>query len=134
MSHFTKVKTKINNLNLLKQVLEDINIQFIESTAEQQISINCFNNEKIDVQMELKTGGKYSVGVVEAEDGTYEFVADWWGVEMYTELNEQQYTNKIIQKYAYNSVMDKVRAKGYDFVQEEVDDKNNIHVVLRKWE
>ncbi|MCP4133335.1 MAG: DUF1257 domain-containing protein [bacterium] len=135
MSHFTKVKTQIKNLVMLKQALDDLNITCVEAEEGQTIEIKGWNKDTTEVLMELKTGSSYSVGVIEnQETGTYEFVADWWGIETYTEVTQEQFMNKITQRYAYNTVMDKIKAKGYDLVTEEVDEKEQLHVVLRKWE
>ena len=79
---------------MLKQALKDLNIDFVEAKEGQQLSITCFNKEKKDVLIELKTGGPQSAGIIfNEETETYEFVADWWGVENYTEMNEEQYVN-----------------------------------------
>ncbi len=135
MSHITEVKTNIKNLIMLKQALKDLNIEFVEADAQNMLEIKGWNKEKKEVLMELKTGCSYSVGVVlNEETKTYEFVADWWGLETYTEVSQEEYINKITQKYAYNTVLDKIRSKGYELVNEEVDEEQNVRVVLRRWE
>ncbi|MDY6969220.1 MAG: DUF1257 domain-containing protein [Spirochaetota bacterium] len=135
MSHFTKIKTNISNLNILKQTLKDLNIVYNESDINNKLTIKGWNNENVEVLLELKTGCSYGVGVVlNEENNTYEFVADWWGVETGTEVTQEDYINKITQKYAYNTVMDKIRSKGYEIVSEDVDEETNVKIVLRKWE
>jgi hypothetical protein len=120
---------------MLKQALKDLEIEFIEAEEHGKIAIKGWNKETRDVRLKLKTGGPFEVGVIlNEETGTCEFVADWWGVETYTEQTQEQYLNKISQRYAYNTVMDKIKEKGYQMVTEEVDEKNNVHIVLRKWE
>ena len=134
MSHLTKVKTKISNLIQLKQALKDLNLDFSESTEHEQQTIKSWHKENQEVILAIKGFGQYHVGVVlNQEDNTYEFVADWWGVESYTNMDQQQFINKITQKYAYNTVMDKIREKGYELVSEKVDDKQQLNLVLRKW-
>jgi hypothetical protein len=135
MSHLTKVKTKIKNYVILKQALSDLNIKYVESSENNELVVKGYNKEHEKVQMLLKTGGPYDIGVVHnvAED-TYEFIADWWGVENYVEMTQEDYINKITQRYAYNNVMDKIKSKGYDVVNENTDEKENIRIVLRKWD
>ena len=85
--------------------------------------------------MEIKTGSSYSIGVVlNKKTNNLEFIADWWGVESHSGINHEDFLNKIYQKYAYNNVMDAIKNKGYQLVNEESDDKNNIRIVLRKWQ
>ena len=137
MSHITKVKSKINNLETLKTALKNLNFDIIENKNGETIKIKSWNRQTIDMEnvvMEIKTGTPYNVGVIfNEEDKTYEFVSDWWGIETYTQLNEEKFLNKITQRYAYDSVMSKLNEKGYNFIKEEVDDKNNIRIVVRKW-
>lgn len=137
MSHITKAKSKIKNLTLLKQALKDLGMNFEEATEENQLSVKAWNKEKEteNIIMSIDTGCSYNAGVVyNTEEETYEFVADWWGIETYTEVTQEDFINKITQKYAYNNIMEKVKEKGYQLVNEEVDDKNQIRVVVRKWQ
>ena len=137
MSHITKVKSKITDISLLKKTLADLKMQYTEITQENPIEIKSWNKENIvkDMQLEIKTGSSYNVGVIFNEKTkTHEFVADWWGVESYSGINKDDFINKISQKYAYNNVMDKIKDKGYQVVNEEVDDKQNLRIVLRKWQ
>ncbi len=135
MSHFTSVKTEIKNLIMLKQALKDLNLEYVEAEAGQHLKIKGWNKEEFECLLEIKTGGPYSVGIVQnKQTENYEFVADWWGVETYTELAQDQYMNRITQRYAYHTVMDKIKDKGYSLVNEEVDEDNNVRLVLRKWE
>jgi Protein of unknown function (DUF1257) len=137
MSHITKVKSKIDNLLLLKKTLADLDIECIEATTDNSIKLKAWGKEKIneDVIMEIKTGSSYSVGLVlNKEDNTYEFVADWWSVETFTGIKQEDFIDKITQKYAYNNIMDKIKDKGYELVTEKVDEDKNIRLVLRKWQ
>ena len=135
LSHFTKIKTQIKNINILKQTLEDLKIDFNESDINNKLTIRGWNNANEEVLLELKTGSSYGVGVIlNKQNNTYDFIADWWGVETSSGLNQDDYIDKITQKYAYNTVMDKIKTKGYDIVKEEVDDNNCVRILLRKWE
>jgi hypothetical protein len=137
MSHITKVKSKIDNLLLLKKTLQDLEIECIEASTDNSIKLKTWGKEKIsdDIIMEIKTGSSYNAGVVlNKEDNTYEFVADWWGVETFTGVKQEDFIDKITQKYAYNNIMDKIKDKGYELVTEKVDEEKNIRIVLRKWQ
>jgi hypothetical protein len=133
VSHFTKVKTKIKSLARLKQVLKDLNYNYNEAEEQTALRIKGWNETEEQVLLEIETGCQYNVGVVLEED-TCQFVADWWGVETYTGVTQQDFIDKIMQKYAYNTVLDKITQKGYNIVTEEVDDKQNIRILIRKWE
>jgi len=133
MSHFTRVKTKINDLVRLKQVLQELDYTFLEAGQNSSLAIKGWDKLTQDVQLEIKTGCSYSVGVI-LNENNLEFVADWWGLETYTGVTQEDFINKITRKYAYSTVMDKIKEKGYSIVTEEIDDKQNIRILLRKWE
>lgn len=134
MSHFTKVKTKIKNFVRLKDILKKLNYSYEESTEDGTINIHGWNKEETEALLKIKTGGSYDIGVIQNKEGFYEFIADWWGVETTTGLTQDDCINKITQQYAYTTIIEKIRKKGYDLVTEEVDDKQNIRLVVRKWE
>jgi hypothetical protein len=136
MSHIAKIKSKINNLVLLKQTLDDLGIKYVEATENTPLRVKVWNDKFIedDVKLEIKTGCTFSIGVVyNEEEKSYDFVADWWGIETYADVKQEDMMNKINQKYAYNNVLEKVRKEGYDVVTEQVDNENNIRIVARKW-
>ncbi|MBN2532190.1 MAG: DUF1257 domain-containing protein [Spirochaetales bacterium] len=134
MSHFTKVKTEIKSFIRLKEILEELDYLYEQSTDGVAINIRGWNKEETEVLLKIKTGGSYDIGVIKNEDGFYEFVADWWGVETTTGLTQEDFINKITRQYAYATVMEKIRKKGYDLITEEVDEKQNIRIVVRRWE
>lgn len=133
MSHFTRVKTKINDLVRLKQVLKELDYDFLEAGNNSSLVIKGWDKLTQNVQLEIKTGCSYSVGII-LNENNFEFVADWWGLETYTGITQEDFINKITRKYAYDTVMDKIKEKGYSVVTEEIDDKQNIRILLRKWE
>ena len=134
MSHFTKVKTNIKNFIRLKDILKALHYSYEQSTENTQVSIKGWNKENTGVLLKIKTGGSYDIGVIKNEQGLFEFVADWWGVETTTGLTQEDFINKVTQQYAYSTIREKMKQKGYDLVTEEVDDKQNIRIVVRRWE
>ena len=133
MSHFTKVNTQIKELALLKRAIETAGFTCVDAQGE-LIKIKGWNHDTADVLMEIKTTGPYSIGVIQNnETGTFEFVADWWGVETYNEITKEDFLNTITQKYAYNTIMDKIKEKGFNIVSDETDNSKHIHIVVRRW-
>jgi hypothetical protein len=135
VSHLTTIETKITSLTFLKQALDILKFKYVEGTSDNLIKVKGWNKESTDAILEIKTGGPYGIGVVEnKETGTFEFIADWWGVETYLGENQETILQKISQQYAYSSVIDKVRKQGYTLVKETTDEDKNIRLVLRKWD
>jgi hypothetical protein len=134
MSHFTTVKTQISDLVRLKTIINELGFTIEEATETLKVFINGWNKSKEEALIKIKTGCSYDIGVIKNEEGMFEFVADWWGVESTAGIVQEEFINKITQKYAYSTVMDKIREKGYDIVEEVVDDKQSIRIVVRRWE
>jgi hypothetical protein len=133
VSHFTKVKSKIKNLTFLKKALTSLGYAFQEAEAGQTLEIKGWEGEKTKAVLEINPGCSYGIGVIVNEDETCELVADWWAIETYTERKQEDFVKEITKQYAYETVMDKVKKAGYSTVTEEQDDKDQIHIVLRKW-
>ncbi len=134
MSHISKIDTTIKDLTILKKALKNINMEFIEAQNDQLITVHGYGKDELieNCIMEIKTGCKYSVGVRKV-DKNYEFVADWWAIETFTGLKQEDIINKITRQYAYENVLDKVKGMGYNVVEEKQDLQQNVKLTLRRW-
>lgn len=134
MSHISKIDTKIKDLNMLKKALDSLNMKYVEAEENQKITLHGYGkDEEIEnCIFEIKTGCKYSIGIRKVEND-YEVVADWWAIETFTGLKQDEIMNKITRQYAYETIIDKVKDMGYSVVQEDEDTKNNIHLTVRRW-
>jgi hypothetical protein len=70
---------------------------------------------------------------VKTEGGTYELVADWWGVETTRGLTEQEIAKEINQKYAYQRVVAAVEAEGYTVDTNQVAADGTVQLNVSKW-
>jgi len=132
VSHFTKVATKINNLQALLKTLEKLNLKY--TYAEQGVEVRGYKGQKINAEVCINMG-KYDVGVVKAEDGNYQFVADWWGVETTAGIVEQEFVEEVNKQYAYVRVVQACEEQGYQIAQEDVQvgEDGTVKLVATKW-
>lgn len=140
MSHFTKVKTKINDLGALCQALDRLGYKYAVAAAGKTVPVRGYMGAKIDAKMSIHTpGGKYDIGVVVDADGGelvadwYEMVADWWGVETTTGKTEAETVEEICRNYALGKVTSVCAAEGYAIESQETDAAGNIQVVAARW-
>jgi len=132
MSHFTKCELKMTNLQAIKKALEDLEYEFTVAEAGQAVRVRGWRGQELDAAMSVNMG-KYDIGVVGNADGTYDLTADWWGVETTKGVSEEEFKNKLSQRYQYHNVLQACEAKGYT-VEEEVDEEDgSIQLVVRKW-
>ncbi len=73
------------------------------------------------------------IGFEKAETGEYKIISDCADLTK-PELKKQSgFIKKIRQRYAYNTVMDKLKKEGYVIAEEEKVQNNSIRIVARKW-
>ncbi len=133
MSHFTSVKTKIRDLVCLERALEDLGYTFTKAQGEQLVKVLGYQGETTDAVLSIHASKTYDVGVKQSADGTYEFVADWWGVETTRGVEETEFIQKLTQRYSYHKVIDEIRKKGYTIDTEEQRDDESIQIRVRTW-
>ena len=132
MSHFTKCELKLTNLAALKNALDDLNLEYQEAQANQAVHVRGWRGATVDAALSVNMG-KYDVGVVMNEDGTYDMVADWWGVEVTKGLSQEEFTQQVNQRYQYNNVRQACESKGYTLEEEEVEEDGTVKLYVRRW-
>ncbi len=132
MSHFTSVKTKIKDLICLKRALDDLAFEYDEALEEQLVTVRGYQGETTEAVLSIRASKTYDIGVKATQDGTFEFVADWWGVESTRGVGEEEFIKKLTQRYSYHKVMEEIRKKGYT-LEEEVSEDDTIQLRVRTW-
>lgn len=123
MSHFTRVRTQIVELDYLKRALTDLNYEYQVG----HLTVRGFQGRRVAADVVVKTKG-YPIGFKKRDD-TYDVVADWWGVRG---VKRKQFLPQVMQRYAYHAARDKLEAQGFALVSEEVEEKGRVHLVLRR--
>lgn len=134
MSHIAKVETKIRDMAMLKKALSAIQMNFTETAEGQTLTVKGYGKGE-DIEgcfMEINVGSKYGIGIRKNAEN-YEFVADWWAIETFTGQKQEDLIDKITRRYAYETVIDKVRGMGYSVVDETVDSSSNVRLTVRRW-
>lgn len=126
MSHFTKIKTKLYNLETLKKSLSDLNIDW---TVQTNI-IRGYQSSTHEAELVIKQKNKHDIGF-KWNGKEYELVTDlmFWSQE--TSLDK--FLNRISQRYAYNSIIDVSEKEGFNFTQTETNEDGSIRLVLRRF-
>lgn len=125
MSHFTEVATKITNKELLLASLKELGYD-----VEEKTSINGYRGQQSPVDIAVRMRQGYDVGFVLGADGTYSFVADWFGVQG---ISEQQFTDNVKQQYALATVIDQINRQGFNVVEQQRDADGQVRLVVRRW-
>jgi hypothetical protein len=123
---------KMVNLEAIKLALKDLDFQFTEAEEGQHVNVRGWRGQELGGKLSINMG-KYDVGVVQNADGTFDLVADWWGVETTKGLSETEIKHKLGQRYQYHNVKMACEAKGYSVEEEVNEEDGSIQLVVRKW-
>ena len=131
MSHFTSVKTKIKNQVCLVRALKDLGYEVVEAEQGQTVQVRGYQGQKADGVMCIKASKTYDIGVRQNADGTYEFFADWWGVETTRGVAEEDFIKQVTRRYSYHMVKQEIEKKGWTLEEEKQGEEIHLHV--RTW-
>ncbi|MFA5266491.1 MAG: DUF1257 domain-containing protein [Methanoregula sp.] len=132
MSHYSRVRTRFHNREALIASLKNLGYEVETDTV-----IHGHHGEHtVDIAVR-KTKG-YGIGFVKGPDGTYDMVADWWGVKgagerkIMQELEQQAGT--IQKEYAKKMVLDQAAKDGFDVMSQTEEQDGTLRIVVRRWE
>tara|TARA_A100001035_G_C27717906_1_gene470415 strand:- start:334 stop:711 length:378 start_codon:yes stop_codon:yes gene_type:complete len=125
MSHFSTIKTKLTNKDVLIKALNALNY----STQESVLLVNPQDHDHQQWHVEVAVND--FVGFKRAQDGTLQLVAelDAWKESIPVE----RFLEKVTQSYAREQLVETVQEKGYSVVSEQKSVDNTIELVVEKW-
>lgn len=132
MSHFTKVQTQINDLVALKKALDQLGWKYRVAEENQKVVVRGYRGQTTEAELCIDMG-KYDIGVIKNETGSYELVSDWWGIETTKGLTEAEIVKDINQKYAYQRVVAAVEEAGYTVEANNVAADGTVKLNVTKW-
>ena len=126
MSHFTKIKTKLYNLETLKKSLSDLNIDWTVQTS----SVRGYQNTTHEAELVIQQDNKHDIGF-KWSGKEYELVTDlmFWSQD----ISVDKFLNRINQRYAYNSIIGVSEKEGFNFTQTDTAEDGSIRLVLRRF-
>ena len=105
MSHFSTLRTKISNAEILTNSLRDLGID-VKTNAD----IRGYNGQRLRADIVAVLEGEYDLGWSRNADGSFDLIADLWGVAK--KHNQTELINSINQKYAVNQTLSDVKQRG----------------------
>jgi len=132
MSHFTKCALKMTNLAAIKKALADMKHEYVEAEEGQSVTVRGYRGDSLKAAISVNMG-RYDVGVVDNQDGTFDITADWWGVETTKGVSEEEFKHQLSQRYQYHNVKQACEEKGYAVEEEVNEEDGSIRLVVTKW-
>ncbi|NCJ06894.1 DUF1257 domain-containing protein [Synechococcales cyanobacterium C] len=105
MSHFSTLRTKISDAEVLKSSLKDLGI-----SVKNDADVRGYNGQRVRSDIVAVLDGEYDLGWSRNTDGSFDLVADLWGVAK--KHNQTELINAINQKYAINKTLAEVKRPG----------------------
>ncbi len=105
MSHFSTLRTKITDVEILQNSLRDLGI-----TTKTNAEVRGYNGQQVRADLVAVLDGEYDLGWSGNGDGTFDLIADLWGVAK--KHNQTELINSINQKYAVNKTLSEVQQRG----------------------
>lgn len=132
MSHYSRIKTQFHNREALVASLKNLGYEVATDTV-----IRGHHGEHT-VDIAAKTANGYGIGFVKSSDGTFDMVADWWGV---TGTDERKVTQELAQaagtiqkEYAMKMVLEQAAKDGFEVVSQTEEQDGSLRIVVRRWE
>jgi len=97
MSHFSTLRTKITDAEILKASLRDLGI-----SVKTEADVRGYNGQRVRSDIVAVLDGEYDLGWSRNTDGSFDLIADLWGVA-------KKHNN---QKYAVNKTLSEVKQRG----------------------
>ncbi|MCM1984713.1 DUF1257 domain-containing protein [Lyngbya confervoides] len=105
MSHFSTLRTKISDSALLVNSLKDLGIE-----VKTEADVRGYNGQRIRADIVAVLDGEYDLGWSRNTNGTFDLIADLWGVAK--KHNQTELINSINQKYAINKTLAEAKQPG----------------------
>lgn len=125
MSHFTRLKTRLGDRDILVRSLEDLG--YTVRTGD--LAARGFAGQRTSVEVLVSSGNAgYDLGF-RKRDGYYELIADWWGI---SNIQPAAFLARLAQRYAYHVTQMQLQQQGFSLVTEEAMPDGALRLVLRR--
>ena len=127
MSHFSKVQTSINDINLLKKTLMSLGFDY----NDQIKFIKDVNGRIHNVNLIAKSCKTDSLIGFFWEDGNYNVIVDldFWN----TNSSFNLFIEKLNQNYALNMILKKTEVEGFEKVKQYNLSDGSLKLTVQRW-
>jgi hypothetical protein len=123
MSKFVKVQTQLRDLNLIKQALDDLKLDYSENAS----FVHAWSGFRGQVPLVVNLNHA-RFGLRSTEAGDYELIGD----DMQMKAIRKE-LDRIQQRYAYHAVRHATADAGFELVEENVGRDQVIRLTVRRW-
>jgi len=125
------IVTIIMDLAGLVTSLRDLGV--VERDIQRTRELVTHDGRRHEVDLVVRSPQGRQLGFQKGTDGHYRVIADTQGLGPKQVQAQTRFVQQIVQRYAYRTVLDRLKAQGYVVAQEEQKADRTIRLVLRKW-
>ena len=123
MSHISVLQTKLVDRNTLIEALTKLGYT-VKEDGNMEIQ-GLEKSMKVDLMIDVPYSAP--IGFRQSSSG-FKIIADWFKIQ----LDQKTFKNQVMQQYAYISVIKTLTEQGFQVTNEEIGEKKQIHLLLRR--
>ena len=133
MSAYTTIRTKLVSRDYLARALRDMGYADVETYDRPSTLVGYFgedasNKAEVIIRKRNLGGATADIGFAKGRNGTFTAVIN----DMDRERFGYTWVEKIAQRYAYHVARDQLAEKGFELVEEQVEQDQSIRLTLRR--
>lgn len=129
MSHFTRIKTLLTEIDILQTALEET----LKWEVARDTSVRGYrgNKEKAEI-VAVNPESNYDIGFSRDEEGCFALIADFYGLGNLP-YDEEGLTGVISQNYALEVVRQESERMGFSMGDVTVNEDGSLQLALSRW-
>ena len=128
MSHFSRIKTSIREIDLLKKSLTNLNLVW----EEKEQLIEGYQGETHKVNLVLPQENNIDIGFERTQDNNYQLVADlaFWNQS----TSVDAFLDSLHKEYALTTVLEETKKQGFEKISQTQNQQNGeVVIIVEKW-
>jgi hypothetical protein len=127
MSHFTRIKTKLRDAEVLKKVLRDMGHEPADDPKGGQVVIRGWAGQTRKAELKVARG-EFDIGFVRQDDG-FDIIGDFSGMR----INQTNFAHEVGRRYARETILTAAAAQGFNVVEEVNQADGSVKLVVERW-
>ena len=128
MSHFSRIKTSILEIDLLKKSLTNLNLVW----EEKEQLIKGYKNVNFKVNLVIKQNNNIDIGFEKTKDNNYQLIADLRFWDQSTPVDA--FLDSLHKEYAITTVLEETKKQGFETISQIKNQQNGEVVIsVEKW-
>ena len=128
MSHFSRIKTSIREIDLLKKSLVNLNLVW----EEKEQLIEGYQGETHNVNLVIRQENNIDIGFEKTKDNSYQLVADLAFWDQPTSVDA--FLDSLHKEYALTTVLEETKKQGFEKISQTTNQQNGeVVLIVEKW-